>query len=148
MSFRASQGDTQSLFERVFLVLLVLCCLCLLSACNLGKPKQTPSPSPAPSAPRVEILSPPHNQKVVEGVIFDIQILAADTVGIARVELYVDEQLAQSSHSESGRETQYRVAMNWYARGIGWHKFSAIAYREDGTASPPHTIALEVIAQS
>ena len=36
--------------------------------------------------------------------------------------------------------------MNWYAGEIGWHKFAAIAYRADGTASYPHIIALEVVA--
>ncbi len=120
-------------------------CVGLLGACNLGRATPTPLPSPTPAIPLAQILSPPHNQKVIEGVIFDIEILASHAAGIQRVELYVDEQLLQSSESESGREPDYRVTMNWFAKGIGWHKFSAITYREDGTASHPHIIALEVI---
>ncbi len=93
----------------------------------------------------MRILYPPHNQQVIEGVIFDIEILASDSIGIQSVELYVDEQLLQASESESGREQDFRVTMNWFAKDLGWHKFAAIAYRPDGTASHPHTIALEVI---
>ena len=127
--------------------ILLLLCLGWLTACNLARPAapSPPPPSPSPAMPQAQILAPPHNQQVIEGVIFDIEILASDPVGIDRVELYVDERLLQSSESESGAEGRYRVTMNWFAKGIGWHKFSAIAYREDETASHPHTIALEVI---
>ncbi|MCY3796178.1 MAG: Ig-like domain-containing protein [Chloroflexi bacterium] len=121
-------------------------CLAGLPACNLGLPSSpTPPPSPSPAIPRVQILAPPHNQQVIEGVIFDIEILASDAAGIQRIELYVDEQLLQSSESASGAEVNYRVTMNWFAKDVGWHKFSAVAYRPDGRASHPHTIALEVI---
>ena len=127
-------------------ILLLLLALGWLAACNLAR-SATPSPlpSPSPAIPQAQILAPPHNQQVIEGVIFDIEILASDPVGIDRVELYVDERLLQTSKSESGAEGQYRVTMNWFAKGIGWHKFSVIAYRPDGTASHPHIIALEVI---
>ncbi len=96
--------------------------------------------------PQVEILSPPHNQKVIEGFVFDIDILASDPAeGIQRIELYVDEELLQSSETESGALSEYRVAMNWFAKGVGWHKLTALAFRSDGSASHPHIIALEVI---
>lgn len=79
-------------------------------------------------------------------MIFDIDILASDpAVGIQRVELFVDEELLQFSESETGPQPNYRVTTNWLAKGIGWHKFSALAYRADGAASHPHVIALEVI---
>ena len=124
--------------------LLALVCL---PACNLARPATPmPPPSPTPAEPQVQILAPPHNQQVIEGVIFDIEILASDPIGIDRVELYVDERLLQTSESDTGPQRRYRVTMNWFARGVGWHKFSAVAYRRDNTPSHPHTIALEVIA--
>ena len=134
--------------QRIQMRVLAALALCLagLPACNLALPSSpTPTPSPPPAAPRVQILAPPHNQQVIEGVIFDIEILAFDPAGIQRVELHVDEKLLQSSESASGAEVNYRVTMNWFAKNAGWHKFSAVAYRPDGTASHPHTIALEVI---
>ena len=128
----------------------LLACLVAISACNLSTPAPpTPLPSATPAIPQVEIRYPPHNQRVIEGVIFDIDILASDPAAqIQRVELYVDETLLQASESEHGEELVYRVTTNWLAKGLGWHKFSAIAYRADGTASHPHVIALEVVAQS
>jgi hypothetical protein len=104
------------------------------------------TPAPTPAIPLVQILFPAHNQQVVEGVIFDIEILASDrAAGIKRVELYVDEQLQQTSESATGAVNDFRVTMNWYANELGWHKFAVIAYRPDETASHPHIIALEVI---
>ena len=121
-------------------------CLVFLNACNLGRPAPTLTPVPTATSLQVQILSPPHNQRVIEGVVFDIEILASDPMeGIERVELYVDEQLMQSSVSESGSVGRFRVTMNWFAKDSGWHKFAVIAYRADGTASHPHIIALEVI---
>lgn len=132
------------------ILLKLLGCIVVFSACNLSRPAPpTPPPTATPAIPQVRILYPPHNQQVVEGVIFDIDILATDPAAeIQRIELYVDEELLQFSESETGRQQNYRVTTNWLARGIGWHKFSAIAYRADGTASHPRVIALEVIAQS
>ena len=129
-------------------MLLLLSCAGLLCACNLGAVKPGVTASPTPALPQARILAPPHNQQVIEGVIFDIEILASDASGIQRVELYIDDQLAQTADSESGSESTLRVIMNWFAKGIGWHKFSAIAWRDADTPGPPHTIALEVIAQS
>lgn len=121
-----------------------------ISACNLSAPAPpTPLPTATSAIPLVQILYPPHNQRVVEGIIFDIDILASDPAeGIQRVELYVDEELLQSSETETEQEQYYRMTTNWLAMGIGWHKFSAIAYRADGTASHPHVIALEVVPPS
>lgn len=136
---------------RPLLILLRLAsCLVVFSACNLSAPAPpTPLPTATPAVPQVQILYPPHNQRVIEGVIFDIDILASDPEAkIQRVELYVDEELLQSSETETGQQQSYRVATNWLAKGIGWHKFSAFAYRGDGTASHPHVIALEVVPPS
>ena len=126
---------------------LLLLAIGWLAACNLSRPAPpTPLPSATPAIPQIQILYPPHNQRVVAGVIFDIDILAADpAVGIQRVELYVDEALLQYSESATGPQQNYRVTTNWLAQGIGWHKLSAIAYRADGAASHPQVIALEVI---
>ena len=130
------------------LLILLAALLASLSACNLAKPRPLAltTPVPTPALPSAQILFPPHNQQVVEGVIFDIEILARDrAVGIERVELYVDEQLQQTAASEAAGVSDFRVTMNWFAKDAGWHKFAVIAYRADGVASHPHIIALEVI---
>ena len=96
--------------------------------------------------PLVQILFPAHNQQVIEGLVFDIDILAKDAAqGIARIELHVDGELAQSIESESGAPSEFRVTMNWFAKEIGWHKFAAVAFRPDGEKSNAAIIALEVV---
>lgn len=116
------------------------------ASCNLVAPTALETPVPTPALPQAQILFPAHNQQVLEGVIFDIEILASDpAAGIQRVELYVDEQLHQTSESESGEARDYRVTMNWFANQLGWHKFAVVAYRADGAKSHPDIIALEVI---
>ncbi len=132
--------------KRSFTRLQLLLGIGWLAACNLVAPSPSTTPTPTPAIPRAQIVFPAHNQQVIEGVIFDIEILASDpAAGIQRVELYVDEQLQQTSESKSGSVRDYRVTMNWFANEIGWHKFAVFAYRADGTASHPHIIALEVI---
>lgn len=123
---------------------MLLFWLACLPACNLDLP--TPTPFPTPDLPRVEILAPPNQQQVIEGTEFDIDILALDrSLGIRRIELYVDEQLVKSSETTDGVEQAYRVTMNWFAQGLGWHTLKAIAYRDNGTPSDEHLITLQVI---
>ncbi len=125
---------------------LLLLCALWLCACNLASPTPTPLPSPTPALPQAQILFPTHNQQVIEGLVFDIDILARDPAqGIARIELHVDGELAQTIESEAGALNEFRVTMNWFAKGIGWHKFAAVAYRPDGEKSNPAIIALEVV---
>ena len=132
---------------RIFLPFAIA--LASLAACNLVTPTPLQPPAPTPSIPQAQILFPAHNQQVVQGFIFDIEILASDSAGgIKRVELYVDEELQQTSESDAEDLRDYRVTMNWFAKETGWHKFAAVAYRADETASHPHIIALEVIAHS
>lgn len=127
-------------------ILMLLLCLSWLSACNLEK--VTPTPLPTPDLPRVEILSPPTSQQVVEGTEFDIDILAIDhSQGIQRIELYVDDFLVTASETD-GVQAEYLVTTNWYASGIGWHTFTALAFRADGTSSVEHVIVLQVIPRN
>ena len=131
--------------HRLMRLSLALCCLMSLAACNLARFQPTPTPtSPPPEKPQAQFLSPPHNQQIAAGRIIDIDILARDSQPVQRVELYIDEVLQQQSESDTDAAV-YRVLMNWFARGLGWHKLSAIAYRADGAASEPAIIALEVV---
>ena len=137
----------QKAFARSVKSLRILLGIGWLAACNLVTPTPLVTPVPTPAIPQVKILFPSHNQQVLEGVIFDIEILASDpAAGVQRVELYVDEQLHQTSETEAADLQDYRVTMNWFARELGWHKFAVVAYRADGAHSHPHIIALEVVS--
>lgn len=122
---------------------LLLCVVAVTSGCNLVRITSTPLPTP--DLPRVEILRPAANQQVIEGTDFDIDILAVDhSKGIRRVELYVDDFLLNESET-AAFQSEYLVTMNWYASGLGWHTFTALAYRADGTSSTAYEIRLQVI---
>lgn len=124
--------------------LVLLLCLGFLAACSLAKP--TPTPLPTPDIPQVEIRSPANSQQVLEGLDFDIDILASDSsAGIQRIELYVDDVLINTAEPVDGLAPVFRATMNWLARGIGFHKISALAYRADDVRSREHVIVLEVI---
>lgn len=124
--------------------LVLLFCLGFLAACSLAKP--TPTPLPTPDIPQVEIRSPANSQQVLEGLDFDIDILASDSSqGIQRIELYVDEVLINAAEPVDGPAPLFRVTMNWLARGIGYHKIGAFAYRPDEVRSRENVIILEVI---
>ena len=124
--------------------LILLLCLGLLAACSLAQP--TPTPLPTPDIPQVEILSPANNQQVLEGLDFDLDILASDSSsGIQKIEMYVDEGLINTAEPVDGPAPIFRVTMNWLARGLGRHVIYAIAYRPDETPSDESRITLEVI---
>ncbi|MDX2138981.1 MAG: Ig-like domain-containing protein [Chloroflexota bacterium] len=118
----------------------------LLSACNLSSLE--PTPTPEVNVPLIEFLFPANNTVVVEGTDVQIQLLAQDPrgVGVARVELYVDDvKVSQALPEVSAAVQIFTVNMNWLAQGIGFHALSAIAYRPDGTLSDPMIIRIEVI---
>jgi hypothetical protein len=123
------------------LILLLLAGV-LLAGCNL----EAETPPPTPDLPRVSITAPQNNRQVFEGVDVSIEVEATDnTVGVSRVELYVDGQLLREADLPT--ESIHVAQFNWVARGVGRHPIQAIAYRPDGTRSPEQDglIELEVI---
>lgn len=120
--------------------LLVLLALC---ACNLAGPDVVLTPTP--EIPSVEFQFPSNNVAVVSGTDLQIQLLAQDSQGIARIELSVDGQPHQTAAPvDSETVPVFTVDMNWLAEGIGFHALQAVAYRLDGSASDPVTINVNV----
>ncbi len=118
--------------------------LCIL-ACNLSA--AAPTPMPTPDLPRTEILSPLNNARVIEGTEFEFDVVGRDeTVGIARLELRIDETTVHEV-TPTGDEAVpvFRATMNWLAAGVGLHIVEAIAYRADGTPSDATLINIEVV---
>jgi hypothetical protein len=123
---------------------IILVTLLLLCACNLTT---APQATLTPAIPTVSFIIPTNNLSVAEGTDLQIQLLAQDAVGIARVELRVDDQPHQESQPvESTSVPVFTVEMNWLAEGIGLHALQATAFRLDGTASSPTLINVNVTA--
>lgn len=132
--------------RRVLLGLSLVVAMLVISACNVVRTENI-TPIPTPDLPTAQILSPANNRQIIEGTVFDIDIVARDLgAGVGRVALFVDGELInEASPSESESEPIFRVTMNWRAEGIGFHLVEAIAYRPDETPSDPARINIEVL---
>ncbi|MBI5669576.1 MAG: Ig-like domain-containing protein [Chloroflexi bacterium] len=130
------------------LLALLTALLSLLAACNLQQ--GTPPPLPTPDAPRVEFRAPLNGSTVVEGSELMVELLATDSsAGVARVELLVDDLPHQEGKPQvSVTVPTFTVVMNWQAQGVGLHSLTAVAYRQDGTASAPAVIVITVLPDS
>jgi hypothetical protein len=128
--------------------LLVVLAALLLCGCNLSQ--VAPTPPPTPDAPHVEFRAPLNGSTVVEGHELTVELLATDPGnGVARVELLVDDLSHQEGKPEvSTAVPTFTVIMNWQAQGVGLHSLTAVAYRQDGSASPPTMIVVSVLPES
>ncbi|MBC7814436.1 MAG: Ig-like domain-containing protein [Burkholderiales bacterium] len=117
----------------------------VLAGCNLST--TPPTPIPTPDIPMVQFVSPTDNATIIEGTDMDIQIFASDAgIGVARIELYVDEQLHQTGLPEvSAAVPDFTVLMNWRAQSVGRHFLTARAFRPDGTSSDEARLIVEVL---
>ncbi len=123
---------------------LVLILLLLLCGCNLSNHAQF---TPTPAIPMIQFQFPANNVSVTEGEDLQIQLLAQDSVGVAKVELQVDNQPVQIGKPvDQPAVPIFTVDMDWIAKGVGLHALQATAYRLDGTASDPTLINVNVTA--
>lgn len=123
---------------------LILIVVLLLCGCNLTQGEIIP---PTPAIPTVEFQFPSNNVAVASGTDLQIQVLAQDSVGIARIELVVDGQPHQTAAPvDSETVPVFTVDMNWLAEGVGFHSLQATAFRLDGTSSDPVLINVNVTA--
>ena len=119
-----------------------------LAACNLQQ--GTPTLLPTADAPAVEFLSPVNGSSVFAGTDLTIELVARDAgAGVARLQLWIDDLPHQEGAPvENTAVPTFTVTMNWLAEGIGFHSLTAIAYRPDGTASPPTIISVQVVERT
>lgn len=127
--------------------LLIPLLLVLLGACNL---QIGPLPPPTPAVPVVEFQAPLNGTNIPEGQEIDIILLASDNgTGVARIELLIDGEFYKETTPEiSAAVPVFTAATNWMADGPGLHLLTAIAYRQDGTASTPADITVLVTLNS
>lgn len=133
---------------RILKAVLLGAALLGVTGCNLYQ--GTPTAIPTPNSPRIEFRFPPNNSTIVEGAELNIELLAVDPgAGVARVELLVDDLFYRDGKPQvSASVPTFTVIMNWLAQGVGQHSLTAVAYRNDGTASPAHTIVIQVLPRS
>jgi hypothetical protein len=122
--------------------LLLAAALLALAGCNLVREADVTAFVPAL---RVTFQEPANMTQVRAGEDVLFLLVAEDRSG-PRVDLLVDDRLIQQGMPEvSSAVPVFTVQMRWRAGTPGLHALTAVAYREDGVASAPETIALEVV---
>ncbi|MCC6802998.1 MAG: SH3 domain-containing protein [Anaerolineae bacterium] len=128
----------------VFTLLVILA----LSACNLsssGVPAAAPTPTGSSSGtPVVTILSPQNGAEVLVNQQILVSANANDPVGITRVQLFANGQIAKTVSSETpGGDPNLNVLLDYTPTTTGALTLQVIAYR-GAIASAPAEIALTV----
>ncbi len=121
--------------------------LTILCGCNLQSADSI-TPMPTPDLPRIEILAPANNARIIVGTEFNFDIVARDeTAGIGKIELHINDQFIQSAEPPEGSVGVFRVQMNWVASTEGSVLVEAIPYRANGTQGDPARLVLDVVKQ-
>ena len=134
-------------------ILALLCCILFLSGCNLRQraaesslvePTNTPD-----SPPRIQIRSPSAGDEFVVGEEILVAVDASDSIGVNRVQLFVDGQIVHTVSSESLQGDLSLEAILNYApqvSDVGTIALSVRAYR-GAEVSVPDEVSV-VVRQS
>ncbi len=116
-------------------ILLTLIILMSASGCNFAA---------SGGIPTVAFLLPADGAAVDTGEAVTIAIAASDVRAISRVDLFIDGVLFSSTPNESGNPRAQNLTTTWEPAAPGAHALTAIAYRDDSTASDPASITVTV----
>lgn len=132
----------------LFTLIIGLLAGSVLSACNLsssGVPASAPTPTGGASgSPVVTILSPQNGAEVLVNQQLLVSANANDPVGITRVQLFANGQIAKTVSSETpGGDPNLNVLLDYTPTTTGTLTLQVIAYR-GAVASEPAEITLSV----
>ncbi len=137
---RASGRRTNRVLWRSVLSLWI--CI-FLSGCNLQgrsvEADQTPATAAPSGPPTIQIDSPSDDSEFVIGEAILVSVLAADSIGVNRVQLFVDDQIVRTVSSESLQGNLSLPAVLNYTpqrRDIGTITLRAVAYRGRVVSEP------------
>jgi len=123
---------------------LLVSCVCLsLTACNLQERTSEASPreptEPPTGPPTIQIASPNEGAEYVIGEEILVSVLAADSIGVNRVQLFVDNQIVRTVSSESLQgDLALQAILNYVPQraDIGAVNLRAVAYRGRVVSEP------------
>lgn len=124
------------------LAFILSLCLCLCG-CNLERNARLAERSPTPrinaAPPTIIIKSPDDGDEFVIGDEILVSVLAADSIGVNRVQLFVDNQIVRTVSSESLQgDLSLPAVLNYLPqrRDIGAISLRALAYRGSVVSAP------------
>ena len=124
-------------------LILPFCVIFLLSACNLqsrdDRADQAQATAIPSGPPTIQIDSPAAGAEFVMGEEILVSVLAADSIGVTRVQLFVNNQIVRTVSSESLQgELSLPAVLNYtpQRRDIGTITLRAVAYRGPVVSEP------------
>jgi hypothetical protein len=98
----------------------------------------------------VQIVSPAAGSTVAVDQPATITCSAVDSggAGVARVELFVNGASTATQQASGGTQASFDTSFMWQPTAEGETQIMVIAYRADGTASAPATIAVNVVGMT
>ena len=125
--------------------LFVLVCLSVLTACNLSNNSPTVEPliTPTPTTdfqtekPLVSVLSPVAGDEFVVGEEILVSANATDSVGVTRMQLWVNNQIVKTVSSEQlNGDTTMSAILDYTPRAAGTITMRVLAYRGAVVSDP------------
>lgn len=123
--------------------ILPLLAVLLLNACNLqsrdSRDSQTRATDIPSGPPTIQIESPGAGAEFVIGEEILVSVLAADSIGVNRVQLFVNDQIVRTVSSESLQgDLSLPAVLNYtpQRRDIGTITLKAVAYRSSVVSEP------------
>ncbi len=115
-------------------------------ACNLSGDTGEPAAAPTIDVPAVDIRVPVNGMSYAQGTNVIIQAVGTDAgAGVSRIDLQVDDlPIGSSAAPNAAGQSAFIANFEWQAVGQGLHSVTAIAFRQDGTASTPAIINVNV----
>src|SRR5581483_3707418 len=114
---------------------------------TLAPNQPTPTPGGETNPPTIQLLSPAQGAQISVNQTIQLVALAADDVGIARVEFFADNVLIDAQAPQNN-PTTYQAIFSWSSTQVGQHTLFAIAYDPSNYVSAPATVAVNVIASN
>lgn len=146
--------EARGIAMRYRIALFVLIAAMMLSGCNLSsdggaQAGPTPTrPTAGSGSPVVTILAPQNGAQVAPNQQILVSANANDPVGITRVQLFANGQIAKTVSSQTpGGDTNLNVILDYTPATIGALELQVIAYR-GSLASQPARINLTVLQTS
>ncbi len=127
--------STRNRLNRIRRLIRITICLCL-AACNLqgrtAESNQTEATAEPSGPPSIMIASPNDGAEFVIGEEILVSVLAGDSIGVNRVQLFVDNQIVRTVSSESLQgDLAMQAILNYVPQraDLGAIKLRALAYR-------------------
>ncbi len=112
-------------------------------------PSATPSPTATPIreslSPVVQVAASPSIGPISVDQPVALNILAADNLGLARLELYDENVLYNSTPAPDPAPRTMSTTLIWKSEELGMHHLRVVAYDLAGNASAPGELAFQVL---